>query len=197
MRRTRQRGFSMIELMVTVAVAAILLAVAVPNLRSFMRRNTIASETNDLIGDLQFARSSAVNRRSLVAVCAKSTSAISCAGTNTYENGWIIYIPTSAGAVYAGSGVVDGTGADTTVLRVGSAPVSIAIRSLVTTPVTFNQRGELSSGTDVTFGVCSKATSTATAGESINGAQGVLVTQASSGRAASTPIAVAASCTPT
>jgi type IV fimbrial biogenesis protein FimT len=197
MMRARRNGFSLLELMVTVAIAAILLAVAVPNLRTFMRRNTITSETNDLIGDLQFARSTAVNRRILVAVCAKSSTAVSCAGTNTYENGWLIYIPTSAGAVYAGTGVITGATADTTILRVGTAPANIAIRGLNTTPVTFNQRGELTSGTDMTFAVCSKATSTATAGESVSGATGVTVTQSSSGRTASTPIAVAGSCTPT
>jgi type IV fimbrial biogenesis protein FimT len=191
----RVAGFSLIELMVTIGVAAILLAIALPNLRTFMRRNAVVSETNDLIGDLQYARSTAVNQRALVAVCPRTTSttSVACDTGNSFENGWIIYVPTTAGAVYAGNG----TATDTTLLRTAQPANSMSIRGLTTMPVvTFNQRGELTAGTDMKFSVCSKKSSTATVGESISGVTGVTVTQASSGRVASTGIAVGGSCSP-
>jgi len=184
-------GFSLIELMVTVAVAAILLAVALPNLRSFMRRNAVTSETNDLIADLQLARSTAVSRRVLVAFCPlATTSTVACdAASATYENGWLIYIVTTPGAKYTGAGTL----ADTNLLRMATKTTSVSIRTASATPITFNQRGEISNGSDVAFNVCSTAGSAAL-GTSVNGAQGVVLTQASSGRAGTAPIAVGGTC---
>jgi type IV fimbrial biogenesis protein FimT len=191
---TRAGGFSLIELMVTIVVASILLAVAVPNLRTFMRRSAVTSEVNDLIADLQQARSTAVTTRSLVAFCPRttSTSTVACGTANTYENGWIIYIPTAAGAAYAGDGTVN----DKTLIRTTTAVTDLSIRSLNGTVITFNQRGELSAGADINFAICSKARSGDTIGASNQGAQGSMVTQASSGRTASALIAVGDVCTP-
>ena len=192
---TRAGGFSLIELMVTIVVASILLAVAVPNLRTFMRRSAVTSEVNDLIGDLQQARSTAVTTRSLVAFCPRTTSTttVACGTANTYENGWIIYIPASSGATYAGDGTVN----DKTLIRTTTAITGLSVRSLNGTVITFNQRGELSAGADINFGICSKAKNSDAVGVSSQGAQGTTVTQASSGRTASAPIAVGGACTPT
>jgi type IV fimbrial biogenesis protein FimT len=190
----RAGGFSLIELMVTIVVASILLAVAVPNLRTFMRRSAVTSEVNDLIADLQQARSTAVTTRSLVAICPRttSTSTVACGTANTYENGWIIYIPASSGATYAGDGTVN----DKTLIRTTTAVTDISVRSLNGNVITFNQRGELSAGADINFGICSKAKSSDTIGTSSQAAQGSMVTQASSGRTSSAAIAVGGACTP-
>jgi type IV fimbrial biogenesis protein FimT len=189
------RGFSLIELMVTIVVASILLAVAVPNLRGFMRRSAVTSEVNDLISDLQQARSTAVTTRSLVAFCPRTTSTttVACGTANTYENGWIVYIPTASGAAYAGDGTVN----DKTLVRTTTAASNMSIRSLNSTVLTFNQRGELSAGVDINFAICAKGKSSDAIGVSSQGAQGSMVTQASSGRTTSAAIAVGGACTPT
>jgi type IV fimbrial biogenesis protein FimT len=55
-------GFTLIELMVTITVAAILLAVAAPSFVTFQRNSVLTSSTNSLVGALSAARSEALKR---------------------------------------------------------------------------------------------------------------------------------------
>ena len=85
-------GFTLLELLVTIAVAAILLAIAIPSYRSVVQRNAMAATVNDLVGDLNYARSQAVTRGRRVYVC-KSSGNASCAGGGDWSQGWIVYAP--------------------------------------------------------------------------------------------------------
>ena len=76
------RGVTLIELMVVVAIAAVLLGLAVPNLRDFFITNRLASASNDLTATLSTARSEAIKRGTNVAMI--STSAIS----GDWGGGW-------------------------------------------------------------------------------------------------------------
>ena len=66
------RGFTLIELMITLAVAAILLTVAVPSFQTLIKRNALTARTNNFIADLHFARGEAAKRGSDVSVCPSS-----------------------------------------------------------------------------------------------------------------------------
>ena len=66
----RQAGFTLMELMVTLAVAGIVLGMAVPNFRSFMLNSRLTSAANDLIVALHAARTEAIKRQLPVAMCA-------------------------------------------------------------------------------------------------------------------------------
>jgi type IV fimbrial biogenesis protein FimT len=56
------RGFTLLELMVTVAVLAILLTVGVPSFRDLIQNNRVTTQTNELVTALNFARAEAVKR---------------------------------------------------------------------------------------------------------------------------------------
>lgn len=84
------RGFTLVELAVTLAVAAILLAIATPSFAELLRRNRLAAANNELVTALQVARAEALRRGRPVAVCA-SADQRSCAGSKDWATGWVVF----------------------------------------------------------------------------------------------------------
>lgn len=88
----RQRGFTLLELMVTLAVAAIIVTVGIPGMRQLIQNNRAATSANNLVSAMQMARSEALKRGSNVTVCASSDGA-TCTGT--WPQGWIVATDTA------------------------------------------------------------------------------------------------------
>src|SRR5437870_3761801 len=82
------RGFTIVELMVTLAVLSILLAIAIPAFNDAILGNRLTSYANDLVGGSLQARSEAVKRNTTATLCVSSNGA-SC-GTGGWEQGWIV-----------------------------------------------------------------------------------------------------------
>ena len=61
--KAKQSGFTLVELMFTITVLAVLLGIGVPNFRDFIRNSRMTAAANDLLADLNLARSEAVKRR--------------------------------------------------------------------------------------------------------------------------------------
>lgn len=70
----RNSGFTLIELMVTLAVAVIIATIAVPNFKLLIQDNRTVTQTNALISALNLARSEAIKRGGNVSVCRTGTS---------------------------------------------------------------------------------------------------------------------------
>src|SRR5690606_41595814 len=63
---TRVKGFTLVELMVTVSVAAILMAIALPSFQNSSRNNAVRATTNDLISTINLARQQSMSMRTEV-----------------------------------------------------------------------------------------------------------------------------------
>ena len=105
------RGFSLIELLVTLSVAAILLAMATPSLAQFFRSNRVSSATNEVVLSLQLARAEAARRGRDVTLC-RSTNGTTCASGTAWATGWIVFQDA------ASSGAAAPTGAGSELIRV-------------------------------------------------------------------------------
>lgn len=110
-------GFTLIEMMITVSIAAILLAVSVPTFRTFTYSQRVKTSSFDMYSTLMFARSEAIKRRADVTVTAVSSD---------WNNGWTV----SVGA---------------TTLRSQDPPRGISVTSGVTV-LTYRLDGRLTAG---------------------------------------------------
>ncbi|MDV2080894.1 GspH/FimT family pseudopilin [Marinobacter xestospongiae] len=103
MRGNRMRGFTLVELMISVAVAAVLLSIAVPSFRELMARNELVTVTNAWVGALNTARAEAVKRNQPVALCGKDDAPTNGIGSNCDASlaGQIRYLPRNGGSAEA------------------------------------------------------------------------------------------------
>jgi type IV fimbrial biogenesis protein FimT len=81
-------GFTLVELLVTIAVVGIVTVVAVPSVQNLINANRLAASAEDLSAALQLARSEANRRNTVVTICATSNGT-TCANTRAW-NRWII-----------------------------------------------------------------------------------------------------------
>lgn len=94
--KRKQKGMSLVEVMITLAIAGILLAYAVPNFRDFWLRQSMDNKANDMLADFMFARTEAINRGIPVKVTANGT----------WDQGWQVAV-NSSGEVLRESNIAD------------------------------------------------------------------------------------------
>ena len=118
---SRQTGFTVTELLVVMAIVAILLGIGLPSYRYITNSYRMSAEVNGLLGDLQYARAEAIRQGQTVTACVSNNGTACTSGVN-WANGWIVFSdPNNNQTVDLGE----------TVLRVQAAFTG-------TTPDTFN-----------------------------------------------------------
>jgi type IV fimbrial biogenesis protein FimT len=89
------RGFTLMELMIVLSLAAVILALGAPNFREFSRNNRLTTGANDLLASIQLTRTEAILRQLPVSLCAsadpRSPGAV-CGGGDF--GGWIVFADT-------------------------------------------------------------------------------------------------------
>jgi type IV fimbrial biogenesis protein FimT len=106
--RTRAQGFSLVQLMITVALVGILTGLAIPSYKYITNTNRIANEINGLLGDFQYARFAAIKTGQSVTICSSANptaTSPTCAVSTNWAQGWIVFNDTgTTGQYVAGEG---------------------------------------------------------------------------------------------
>lgn len=84
-------GFSLIELMVSISLLAMLAISGIPSFLSLIQSNRVDAQANDFISHLNFARSEAVKRATRITLC-KSANQTSCTSNGDWDQGWIVFV---------------------------------------------------------------------------------------------------------
>lgn len=99
----RTHGFSLIELMVVIAIAAIISGLAAPSFSRMLNANRIQTTASALQSDMSYARTESVKRGTWVAICPSSNANSAnptCDTTNAWQNGWIVFADAAGNGVY-------------------------------------------------------------------------------------------------
>jgi len=126
--KIKNRGFTLIELIVTLAVVAIMTTLALPSFRTTIMNNRLTTQANEFITDLNIARSEAVKQGNTITITSNNG--------NNWANGWAI--TDSGGTTLRVHGALDGTSTLS-----GSAGT-----------ITYQRTGFISGGTTLTFDLC-------------------------------------------
>jgi len=90
----RNSGFTMLELVITMSIVAILAMIAVPGFQYVTTSNRVSTEVNGLLGDMQYARNEALKEGLPITICASANPTAvppSCSGSTSWQSGWIVF----------------------------------------------------------------------------------------------------------
>lgn len=173
----RANGVTLVELVIALAVLAVLTMVAAPAFRDVWRRHRVQAATEALWADLTYARHEAVQRAAFVSLCPSSTGQ-ACLDQASYGKGWIVYAypvgVAGANRPYA----VGASGFSRLRYTVPAGPVMV--KASDADVVTFGQQGQFKSTparAGLTWRVCAGEggdDSQATATSSVSGAEVIL-----------------------
>jgi type IV fimbrial biogenesis protein FimT len=93
----KYHGFTLIELIITLAVVSILLLTGIPMLNQMTTSNRLVTQINSIAGSLALARSESIKRGHSITLCG-STDGTTC-NTSSWESGWIVFADADNNAV--------------------------------------------------------------------------------------------------
>ncbi len=144
-----QTGFTLLELIITMAIAAILLTIAVPSFQTTIANNRLVTQTNSLVTDINIARSEAVKRGTGVVLCSSAdpnAATPACLGTgNAWTGGWIVFVDANTNGAFNPPG--------DTLIKVSQAIGGTATILTAGTLNTFTYNGDGTSAA-ATFAIC-------------------------------------------
>ena len=119
------KGFTLIELMVTIAIAGILVGIAIPNFTSIITSNRLTAGANELVTALNLARSEAVKRGIQVTVRRKSST------SSQWELGWDVFVDVNGDETFSdnGNATLCETGEDCLLRTYDALPTGYTLRT--------------------------------------------------------------------
>ncbi len=105
-RQNKNKGLTLVELLVTLSILGILLSVGVPSFNQFAANNRLNGYINSMHSNLALARSEAIKRNGRVAIC-KSADGSSCSNSGGWDQGWVGFVdPDNDGSRSGGEEIV-------------------------------------------------------------------------------------------
>lgn len=101
---TKTRGFTLVELLVTLAVAAILITVGVPSFKDLIYNNRLTAATNMFVSSINIARSEAIKQGRNATVCV-STNLANCTGGN-WNDGWLVWVDVDGNGILSADEII-------------------------------------------------------------------------------------------
>ena len=144
--RKKQLGVSLVELLVSLALAAILVSITVPSMKLFISKTRINTTTDEVYGSLMLARSEAIKRQRTVTLCSTLDNTTCDESNAGWHHGWLIFTDESE------DGLLNGR--DQLIHRVSDVSHLIAITWNRGFNIRFNSRGQTSQAG--TFRVCDR-----------------------------------------
>ena len=95
----KNSGFTLLELMVTMTLISLVMAIGIPSMRDFIKNDRLVTQINTMVGHLAYARSEAVTRHLPVIICA-SSNLTSCS-SNNWAEGWILFVDTDSNSDFS------------------------------------------------------------------------------------------------
>lgn len=103
----RQKAFTLIELMISILVLLVLVAVAVPSFTDLLARNRLSGQANELLTVIQLARSEAIKQNQTIRLCKANAELDDCSAASGAWDGWVL-IDTASPATVIRAGRFDG-----------------------------------------------------------------------------------------
>lgn len=88
----RASGFTLMELMVALAILSFLSVLAAPSYDRVIKNSRMASATSDLMSSLATAKSESIGRNNAISLCKRNSDASACVTSGGWQQGWIIFI---------------------------------------------------------------------------------------------------------
>jgi type IV fimbrial biogenesis protein FimT len=99
MNKTTQNGFTLYELMITVLIVGVVLALGIPNMREYSQNSRMTSTANDFHAAFHLARSESSRAKTNITICASADEA-TCGGT--WAQGYIVFVDTDGNIATGG-----------------------------------------------------------------------------------------------
>ena len=129
-------GFTIIEMIITVALLAVMLAVGVPSFGTMFQNNKLTEASNRFLSSITYARSEAINRNDSVNMCVLNDTGNDCDTDGRWEDGWMIWVDANSDG---------GFDVGEEILVEGSLPDSYTLRAdnnQFTDSITFSPAGD-------------------------------------------------------
>jgi type IV fimbrial biogenesis protein FimT len=153
---SKQNGFTLTELIITVVIAGILASIAVPSFQDFIKNERIVAEANNFVASFYLARTESIKRNRRVTICrsANPEAAVPACSAGGWEAGYIVFTdgnpnPAGGGAAIPADGVFQPAAPNSEVLIKAELPITgnLTLRAhpddvaLIGSYVSYNPRG--------------------------------------------------------